>query len=99
MAGLLVTDGPCSDADPDVFFPEETNMRAFDPARAICRHCPVATWWSCLLDNLDESHGVYGSQSPKDRRRYKKKGFVHARQVARQRPEAAPPRQLAGARA
>lgn len=90
--------GPCVDADPNVFFPEELNTRAFDPARAVCATCPLATWWTCLLDAIDdgEEFGVFGGQSPKDRRAFQKKGYVHARKVARKRPAREAAEELAG---
>ena len=58
------TEAACRHTKPDVFFPE----RGADgtTARTICARCPVVD--RCLLDGLDERHGVWGGTSPADRK-------------------------------
>lgn len=65
----------CREADPELFFPSgegfdtPTDEAAYDPARAICRECPVQL--ACLDHALQwrEPAGMWGGQSPGARRR------------------------------
>ena len=60
----------CAQTDPDVFFPPPGG-RGGEPARRICRRCPVQT--ECLETALakpqhEDEYGVWGGTSPRERR-------------------------------
>ena len=61
-----VLKGNCSDADPDVMFPEP--REPVDGALAICASCPVRT--PCLVRALEarDRHGIWGATAPRERR-------------------------------
>lgn len=62
-----VAHAACRGADPNLFFPERG--APVGPAKAICRACPVRV--ECLTWALDnnETEGIWGGSSGKDRRR------------------------------
>ena len=57
----------CVDVDTEVFFPGQGEST--EPARAICRQCPVQQ--ECLDYALAEriTHGIFGGTSERERRR------------------------------
>ena len=60
----------CAQTDPDVFFPPPGG-RGGEPARRICRRCPVKA--ECLEAALakpqhEDEYGVWGGTTPKERR-------------------------------
>ena len=62
----------CGGLDADVFYPYASNPDAYEPAKGVCRDCPVRAM--CLeyaLDN-DERYGVWGGTDPEERRRLKR---------------------------
>ncbi len=60
--------GPCSQVDPDVFFPEPGYSNA--DAKKVCDGCPVAT--DCLFYALEHqiTWGVWGGLSYHERRMF-----------------------------
>jgi WhiB family redox-sensing transcriptional regulator len=61
-----VAHGTCGQVDPEVFFPPKG--ASAEPAKAVCRACPVRP--QCLdyaLANR-ERHGVWGGMSERERR-------------------------------
>ncbi|MEV5100002.1 WhiB family transcriptional regulator [Streptomyces rochei] len=75
----------CADEDPEMFFPVGDSGMALlqeEEAKAVCRRCPLTE--RCLQGALerDESAGVWGGLSEKERRSLK-------RRAARNRTEAA----------
>jgi WhiB family redox-sensing transcriptional regulator len=77
MAGQTVTSfhglGLCRHADPEAFFPVTYSADRVAEARAVCRHCPVAT--ACLQEALaaeagkpeKERHGIRAGWTPGER--------------------------------
>lgn len=59
----------CAQADPEVFFPAPGG-RGGEPARRICRQCPVTA--ECLEVALSRpahsDEGIWGGTTPKERR-------------------------------
>lgn len=69
--GDWVDQGLCSThPNPELWFPERG--AATEPAKAICRACPVQT--DCLTYAITngEKHGIWGGKSERERRRYRK---------------------------
>lgn len=72
--------GACRGADPNLFFADE--FTPYNPeARAMCATCPVTN--SCLAWAIasHEEHGMWGGQTPRQRRelrRYHKERVVAA---------------------
>jgi hypothetical protein len=67
LPGHWVTEGLCTQIDPDMWFPEKSQRRPL--AVAICRGCPVQV--ECLtwaLEN-DEHYGIWGGTTHLERRR------------------------------
>jgi WhiB family redox-sensing transcriptional regulator len=56
----------CRSSDPNVFYPNRGDST--EPAKAICRDCPVRQ--DCLDHAIDqrETQGVWGSMSVRERR-------------------------------
>jgi WhiB family redox-sensing transcriptional regulator len=63
-------DALCAQVDPEMFFPE--NGGTSEPAKAICRRCPVRA--ECLEYALDhgERYGIFGGLSERERRKIEK---------------------------
>jgi WhiB family redox-sensing transcriptional regulator len=61
----FMTQGLCAQTDPEAFFPEPG--ASVEPAKAVCRRCPVQT--ECLAYALthDERFGVWGGTSANER--------------------------------
>jgi WhiB family redox-sensing transcriptional regulator len=55
----------CRETDPALFFPEDG--RQAEPARRICRRCPVTRECLDAAMSGDERHGVWGGTSPNQR--------------------------------
>ena len=57
--------GPCRDADPDLFF--DQTAAGVEDAKAVCRRCPVAV--RCLTWALEtgQEHGTWGGMSEDER--------------------------------
>lgn len=62
--------GKCRDADPDLFHPEKGE--SVEPAKAICRRCPVQA--ECLQWAIDheEKFGVWAGTSAVERRKMRR---------------------------
>lgn len=70
--GNWIALGACSDADPEIFFPEGSfgrgGVQLTIEAKRICNGCPVRT--ECLEYALEAEidHGLWGGMTPSDRR-------------------------------
>ena len=66
---LFLSSELCSQTDPEAFYPDKGEPT--EPAKAVCRACPVR--FECLEWALDgnERFGVWGGLSPTQRRRIK----------------------------
>lgn len=70
---------PCHGMDPSIWFPETetgreaSSIEALEPAKEICRVCPLVE--ECLMVALtnDETHGVWGGLGPDERTVLRKK--------------------------
>lgn len=64
-----MTDALCAQTDPEAFFPEKGGSNR--DAKLTCQSCTVID--DCLAFALanNETHGIYGGLSPKERRRLK----------------------------
>jgi WhiB family transcriptional regulator, redox-sensing transcriptional regulator len=83
--------GRCVGADPELFFPVRGGP--VEPARAMCRMCPVRE--ECLDYALrnSERFGIWGGKSERERRRIRRSMERQRRpQVARVAPQANPSR-------
>lgn len=67
-----MADAACSRVDPALWFPDKGDGRSGKHAKAICATCPVVD--SCreyaLLNN--ETFGIWGATSERDRRKLRK---------------------------
>jgi len=63
--------GSCTNADPDLFFPQPGADTAY--ARSICRSCTVRT--QCLDYALEsgQKHGIWGGMTESQRRRLRRR--------------------------
>jgi len=68
-AGRWVLDAVCTQTDPEIFFPDKGGNP--DPAKQICRTCPVRT--QCLEHALTSGvSGVWGGTTYNERLRLKR---------------------------
>ena len=71
MVGEWADQGLCrTHPNPDLWFPGRGE--ATEPAKAICRVCPVQA--ECLEHAVrhGEKHGIWGGKSERERRRYRR---------------------------
>lgn len=63
------TQAVCREADPELWFSD----KPFDliAARTICEDCPVRP--DCLLDGIDDQHGIWAGFSATERRRLRQR--------------------------
>ena len=59
----------CATTDPDAFYPP--NGDDYAVPRRVCLGCPVRL--ECLLDGLNEEHGMWGGTTPDERHQLRKK--------------------------
>ena len=64
-----IADAPCSQADPELFFPEPHERAIVALAKQVCAACPVRQ--ECLEWALDrgEKFGIYGGLTSTQRRK------------------------------
>ncbi|MFE6460418.1 WhiB family transcriptional regulator [Streptomyces cinereoruber] len=75
----------CRGEDPDLFFPVGETGPALlqeEEAKAVCRRCPLMV--SCLQGALDrnETEGVWGGTSPRDRRNLRRRETAAQKKTA-----------------
>ena len=68
MTGRWWDDAACRPYPTDWWFPTDRHLNNYEKARTICNDCPVKT--ECLDDavTLDDRHGMWGGQTPEERR-------------------------------
>lgn len=66
---VWMTEGLCTQTDPEVFYPRPGEARAVQTAKRICYDCPIQM--RCLTFALDqrERHGIWGGLTPAERSR------------------------------
>jgi WhiB family redox-sensing transcriptional regulator len=67
----FMTDGLCTRTDPELFYPGKGHLA--EPAKEVCRRCPVRV--ECLEYALahDERYGVWGATSARERQRLRRR--------------------------
>lgn len=71
------------DVDPDVWFPDPTDVVGIRYAKSLCRHCPVLIECRTEALNRPERHGVWGGLSQREREAVLRKRRAAARAAAR----------------
>ena len=61
-----LADALCAQVDPDLWFPEPG--QSSEPAKRICRECPVRVQCEQRAIDNGELHGVWGAASTTERR-------------------------------
>lgn len=58
----------CRTADPELFYPASYGDQYVQPAKQVCRRCPLR--WECAEYGIrwEWEHGVLGAMSPQERR-------------------------------
>lgn len=66
-AGELLHGAACVGTDPDLFFPDPSDVRRVEQAKAVCAECPVIA--ECLAGALrrGEKHGIFGGLTETER--------------------------------
>ena len=62
--------GLCNLSDPDLMFPDETNIIEVTTAKEICRHCPVKGY--CLELGWSDDWGIWAGFTTAERKRLRK---------------------------
>lgn len=57
----------CVEWDPEIWYPDDSDTRAADFAKSICRDCPVKL--QCAVTHKDEEFGIFGGTDTKERGR------------------------------
>lgn len=70
-------DAECRDSDPELHFPVSTRPADAEPAKAVCRRCPVVA--DCLSWALEtrQMHGVWGGLDEAERGRILRRKQPH----------------------
>lgn len=65
------TDALCTEVDPDIFFPDPSDLGGIFEAKSICSECPLTR--QCLQYAIDNSlkDGIFGGMTPKERERHR----------------------------
>lgn len=63
----------CIDADEVSFFPDKEDLGAIVRAKAICSGCPVADICLSWAIETNQSQGVWGGHTAKERRRVRRR--------------------------
>ena len=64
----------CLDAGVDVtFFPDKEDLGAIVKAKAICSTCPVADVCLSWAIETNQSEGIWGGHTPKERRKLRRR--------------------------
>ncbi len=64
----------CLDAGEDVtFFPDKEDLGAIVKAKAICSTCPVADVCLSWAIETNQSSGIWGGHTPKERRKLRRR--------------------------
>lgn len=60
---------PCTEVDPEIFFPDPSDVGGIIEAKSICSECDLTT--RCLQYAIDNSlkDGIFGGMTPKERER------------------------------
>jgi len=59
----------CTEADPDLFFPEDGDTFSTRRAKTICAMCPVRELCLALAMERGEAYGIFGGLDPAERRK------------------------------
>lgn len=64
---LDIDQAACITTDPEVFFPDPSDLRGIATARSYCKRCPVSA--ECLQASLDldARYGIWGGLTPEER--------------------------------
>ncbi|HWB87692.1 MAG TPA: WhiB family transcriptional regulator [Acidimicrobiia bacterium] len=78
MIDLTVTSwreaASCLDAPEDVtFFPDKEDLVAIVKAKAVCAGCPVADVCLTWAIQTNQSEGIWGGHTPKERRKLRRR--------------------------
>ena len=70
-----MADGLCAQTDPEIFFPpdEPGRRHSAEPARRICRNCPVQAECLDFALNQENLYGIWGATTPNQRTRLRRK--------------------------
>ncbi|MDQ1174188.1 WhiB family redox-sensing transcriptional regulator [Microbacterium testaceum] len=66
-----VADAACTQMDPDAFFPDRGDSTV--DARLICRSCPVQAECLEYALRMNETDGIWGGKSPRERSAIRRK--------------------------
>lgn len=71
-------------ARPDIMWPTSVDEAEVEPARRVCRRCPLQTQLDCMTDaaDRDEWDGVRGGHPGWDRKRFHEQGLSPAQYPA-----------------
>ncbi len=72
----------CADDTEGIFFPDDGDVGAMRRAKSICADCPVAE--DCLVYAIDtnQSVGIWGGTTPRERRKLKRQWTEEIRRAS-----------------
>jgi WhiB family redox-sensing transcriptional regulator len=73
----------CLDVPEDVtFFPDKENVAAIAKAKAICATCPVADECLTWAIESNQSEGIWGGHTPKERRTLRRRWLEEVKRAS-----------------
>jgi WhiB family transcriptional regulator, redox-sensing transcriptional regulator len=60
----------CMNADPEAWFPDQSDVTSGKLAKAICRRCPVSDECLSWALETEQRYGIFGGMSARERRTY-----------------------------
>jgi len=70
---LKFDEAPCTNTNPEIFFPDPSDLGGIFEAKTICSECSLIN--KCLTYAIDESlkYGIFGGMTPPEREREQKR--------------------------
>jgi WhiB family redox-sensing transcriptional regulator len=72
----------CADDTAGIFFPDEGDVGAIQRAKSICAECPVAGDCLSYAIETNQSVGIWGATTPRERRKLKRQWIEEIRRAS-----------------
>lgn len=72
----------CLDAPLSIFFPDPADLRAISSAKEICAICPVADECLSYAVETNQTEGIWGGHTPKERRAIRRRWLEEIRRAS-----------------
>jgi WhiB family redox-sensing transcriptional regulator len=75
----IITDAPCQSVDPEIFFPDPTDLIKTREAKTLCGQCATVTKNTCLSFAMTNkiNYGVWGGLTQDERKNLRRRESRH----------------------